>query len=240
MPDYNFSEIVSITTNSTNPLFPALNLTELDPAAVWRAASFSVAITLIFDLASSQNVNKIWLNNANFTSATIQANSTDSWAAPAVTKDVTLAKDDLGICRGYYALSETDYRYVRLVIPVQTLLRGTVPELGNVIIGEDIDLSPVAEFNSEIAEEYYTFLSDSGRYFKKRKHTPRHVLSLAFANQTKTVIDALPLTGWNNAIIFSDLSDVAEAYLVYSPVERRKITRSPLDCSLSFTLEELV
>ncbi|MFA5597003.1 MAG: hypothetical protein WDA26_05475, partial [Pusillimonas sp.] len=79
MPDYNFSEIVSITTNSTNPLFPALNLTELDPAAVWRAASFSVAITLIFDLASSQNVNKIWLNNANFTSATIQANSTDSW-----------------------------------------------------------------------------------------------------------------------------------------------------------------
>ncbi len=240
MPDYNFSLIETITSNSTNPLFPALNLLELDPAVVWRAASFSAAITLVFDFASAQNVNKIWLNNANFTTATIQANATDSWTAPAVTKDVTLAKDDLGICRGYFELSNTDYRYVRLVIPVQTLLSGTVPELGNVIIGEDLDFSPVAEFNSEIVDEYYTFISDSGRYFKNQRYTPRHVLSLAFANQIKAAIDALPLSGWATAIIFSDLSDVAEAYLVYPPVDRRKIILNPLDCSLSFTLEELV
>lgn len=240
MPDYNFSQINTITTNSTNPLFPALNLLELDPAAIWRAASFSVAINLVFDLGSAKNVDKIWLNNANFINATLQANSSDSWNNPAVSKNVALEEDDIGVVKGYFALSNVKYRYVRILIPMQSLLFGTAPQLGNVIIGKDSDFSPVSEFNVDIEHDFYTFTSDAGSFFKKERYKPRHVLNLVFNNMPKAEIAALPLTNWNNAILFTDFSPASESYLVYPPISRKQMIRNPLDCSLSFAFEELV
>jgi hypothetical protein len=240
MPDYNFTEITSITANSANPLFPAFNLLDLDPGVIWRAASFSVAVTLVFDLSTAKDINKIWLNNANFTNLSIQANSSNSWTSPAVNKSVVLGENAIGTLCGYFAFSETKYRYVRILIPVQTLAFGAAPQLGNVILGKDLDFSPVSDFHSEIVDEKYTFFSDSGRYFKKQKYKPRHVFTLVFDNITKQEALDLPLSNWENAVFFTDLGAVAESYLVYSPEGVKSNVRHSQNCSVGFDLEELV
>ena len=240
LPDYNYRNISSITASSTNALFPASNLKELDPAVIWRASAFSAAVTLVIDLGSAQSVNKIWLNNANFTSCTIQANSSDSWSSPAVSKNVTLKADDVGIIKGYFDLSPNSYRYVRVSIPVQTLTKGAVPELGNIIIGKDVDFSPVTTWNPDVEYEFYTFTSDSGSYFKTPKTKPRHVFNVTMERIEKSELFSLPLNGWNTAIIFTDLNDVADSYLVYPATQRGIKVLSPIDSSIDIAFEELV
>lgn len=230
-----------IAASSVNPLFPAANLKEYDPAVIFKAADFLTAVTLVIDLLSAQPVKKIWLNNANFTSATIQANSSNVWTTPAVSQAVTLAADDVGIIKGYFALSAESYRYVRVVIPIQTLANGdTVPSLGNIIIGEDVDFSPISKWSPDVSHDYYSFVSDGGSYFKTPKTKPRHVFGVAIEHITKADLTALPLAGWQNAIIFTDLDDVADSYLIYPPAGRKNSVLNRLDCSTDFTVEELV
>ena len=241
LPDYNFRYMASITASSANALFPASNLRELDPAVLWKASAFSSAVTLTIDFGSAVKVDKIWLNNANFKTATIMANSSNSWSSPAVTKSVTLDKDDLGIIKGYFALSSTSYRYVRISIPVQPLENSNiVPFLGNIIIGSDVDFSPVAKWEPDVDHTFYTFTSDGGSYFKTSKTKPRHVFGCGFEHITKAEHKALPITGWNNAIIYTDLDDVSDSYLVYAPAGRSSDVRNPIDCSIEMTFEELV
>lgn len=240
LPDYNFRTITSITASSVNALFPATNLKELDPAVLWKALSFSEAVTLTIDFGSAVRIDKIWLNNANFKSATIMANSSDSWSSPAFSKSVTLAKDDLGILKGYFSLTSTSYRYIRISIPVQTLENGSVPCLGNIIIGSDVDFSPVSKWEPDVDYTFYTFTSDGGSYFKTPKTKPRHVFGCGFEHITKAEHKALPITGWNNAIIYTDLDDVSDSFLVYPPAGRSSDVRNPVDCSIELTFEELV
>ena len=241
LPDYNFRNIASITASSVNSLFPASNLKELDPAVLWKASAFTEAVTLTIDLGSAVRIDKIWLNNANFKNATIMANSSNSWSSPAVTKSVTLVKDDLGILKGYFALSSTSYRYVRISIPVQTLENNdSVPSLGNIIIGLDVDFSPVAKWEPDVDHEFYTFKSDGGSYFKTEKTKPRHIFGCGFEHITKAEHKALPITGWSNAILYTDLDDVSDSFLVYPPAGRSSDVRNPIDCSIELTFEELV
>lgn len=241
LPDYNFRNISGITASSVNTLFPAANLKELDPEVLWKASAFSSTVTLTIDLGSAVKVDKIWLNNANFKTATIMANSSNSWSSPAVSKNVTLAKDDLKILKGFFALSSSSYRYVRVSIPVQTLENNdTVPSLGNIIIGSDVDFSPVAKWEPDIDCIFYTFTSDGGSYFKDQKTKPRHVFGCGFEHITKTEHKNLPLTGWNNAIIYTDLDDVSDSYLIYPPAGRSSGVKNPSDCSIEVTFEELV
>ena len=240
LPDYNFRYIQTIESNSENPLFPATNLKELDPGVIWKAASFSETAILTIDLGYLKNINRIWLNNANFTSATIMLSTTDSWSSP-VTKSVTLAKGDLGVMKGYFSIQQGSYRYVRISIPVQPLENSNiVPFLGNIIIGSDEDFSPVAKWEPDVDHTFYTFTSDGGSYFKDEKTKPRHVFGCGFEHITKAEHKNLPITGWNNAIIFTDLDDVSDSYLVYPPAGRSSDVRNPIDCSIEMTFEELV
>ncbi len=240
LPDYNFRHFASITANSENSLFPATNLTELDPCVIWKAASFSDAAIITIDLGATRQINRIWLNNANFRSATIMADTTDQWSSP-VTESVTLVKDDLGILKGYFSFTQGSYRYIRISIPVQILENNNlVPSLGNIIIGSDVDFSPVAKWEPDVDYNFYTFTSDGGSYFKTPKTKPRHIFGCGFEHISKAEHKNLPITGWNNAIIYTDLDDVSDSYLVYPPAGRSSDVRNPLDCSIEVTFEELV
>lgn len=238
--DYNMRTITAITTNSENSLFPAANLKELDPAVIWKATAFNTAVSIAIDFGKAVTVDKIWLNNANFLTATIQANSSNSWSSPAVNKNVVLVSDDIGIVKGYFNLSTSAYRYVRVLIPLQTLESGNRPTLGNIIIGKDIDFSPVSKFETNISHDYYSFVSDGGSFFKTPKTKARHVFEVAMEHITKSELKAIPLNHWQNAIIFTDMADVSDSYLVYPPASRKNEILSSIDCSIDFKLEELV
>lgn len=240
LPDYNFRNISSITANNENSLFPATNLKELDPCVLWKASSFSDTAIITIDFGLLVRFDRIWLNNANFKTATIMADTSDSWSSP-VTKSVTLTKDDLGIMKGYFSFTAGSYRYVRISIPVQPLENSNiVPSLGNIIIGSDVDFSPVAKWEPDVDHTFYTFTSDGGSYFKTEKTKPRHIFGCGFEHITKAEHKALPITGWSNAIIYTDLDDVSDSFLVYPPAGRSSDVRNPVDCSIELTFEELV
>jgi len=227
----------SITASSTKSGFPASHLEQLDPGLVWIGDASSANI--VIDLGAPVAIPYIWLNNANFLLATLQANSANSWDTPAVSLDVTLAADDINIIKGFFALSATNYRYVRLVIPSQTFTDGeSEPSLGNIIIGETVELR-VSEWEPQDFVARAKFSPDGGGFRAQDKGRPRHIFN-ASAVGTKAQIDAMPLKGWSHAVIFTDLGDPADSYLVYPPETKRGRVRNPSDVERSFVLEELV
>lgn len=236
--DKTFRAASSITASSTKTGFPASNLALYDPDVLWIAAAFSANVTLVFDLGAAVPINQIWLNNANFLSVTLQANSANSWSSPAVSKSVTLADDDVGIIKGFFDLSETSYRYVRIVIPTQSLVSGTVPQLGNVTIGTAVNL-PVSAWTPDVIHEFNSFVADNGSYTKSEKGKARHAFSAALTATTKAEIDALPLKGWLVGVIYTELGSVADSFMVYPPAGRRPRVRSQIDCDIEYVLEEL-
>ncbi|MEW6708324.1 MAG: hypothetical protein AB1403_00745 [Candidatus Riflebacteria bacterium] len=240
LTDQNMRAIDTITASSQAAGFPASNLLQYDPDLIWKAAAFSGSVTLLIDLAAAGAIDNIWLNNANFLSATIQANSADSWASPPVSESVTLAEDDVGVVKGFFDLTTTHYRYVRVVIPVQTLADGgSVPFLGNIILGTSESLV-VSSWEPAVQEDFNSFTSDGGNYSEFTPGKPRHIFSASMQAVTKAEMDAAPLKGWSAAVLFTDLGSVADSYLVYSPKGKRPRVRSQIDCDLEFVLRELV
>ena len=116
----------------------------------------------------------------------------------------------------------------------------TVPELGNVIIGNDIDLSPVASFEADYQHECYNFTTDSGNYRKTERYKPRHILTLGFECLTRAEMETIDLTSWETAVIFSDLGNVSESFFVYTPEKINRTIQSNLNISFNAELEELV
>lgn len=237
--DLNTRTPSAITASSTRAGFPASNLSLNDPEVVWMADAFSGDVNIVFDFGSAAAINQIWLNNANFLAVTIQANASNSWSSPSVSKSVTLAADDVGVVKGFFDLSEIAYRYVRIVIPVQSLLSGEVPWIGNAVIGTAEDLL-VSAWNPDVIKEFSSFLADGGAYSKSEKGKARHVFVAAGASITKAELDAMPLNGWLTAIIYTQLGSVADSFMVYAPAGKRTRVRSQIDCDVEYVLEELV
>jgi len=234
------SAINAITASSEAVGFPPANLLQYDPDLIWKAGSFLTSITLVIDLAVASSIDHVWLNNANFLSATVQANSTNAWSAPAFSIAVVLAADDIGVVKGFFNLTSTKYRYVRIVIPTQSLTDGgTVPSLGNIIVGTS-DYLLVSTWEPTINQELDSFTSDGGSYNEEARGKARHIFAAGMLGETKAGIDAAPLSNWSTAVIFTDLGSVADSYLVYSPKGKQVRVRSQIDCDLSFTLRELV
>lgn len=238
--DRNMRTISSIAASSEAAGFAAANLLQHDPALVWKAAAFSGNVTLTADLGAAGQINFIWLNNANFLNATIQANSANTWDSPAVSKAAVMAEDDVGVIKGVFEFSASPLRYVRVVIPVQALTDGSsVPFLGNLILGQAQEMI-VSTWRPQVVEEFNDFLSDGGSYHEASKGKARHIFSVGILNEPKSVIDSLPIKGWEVAIIDTEFGSVADSYLVYRPKGKQPVVRSPIDCDIEFVLRELV
>lgn len=106
------------------------------------------AIVLDFSVATVLEV--VALIHANFTSATIQGNATNSWGAPSYTQAITLAR--AGNRRYHYALRPVafNYRYLRVNVPTQSTTDGATRfALGGIWAGlitsppRDIRMEPV-------------------------------------------------------------------------------------------------
>jgi len=125
------------TATNENLSFPVSNLKDARSTKSFRSTTSSSVI--VFDFITVEIVNSIIItankiNGYNITAPiTIEANSTDTWAAPAFTTTITSLDDDFG-----YTLKEfTDqsYRFWRI-----TLSSAIYVELGNIFIGAKMEL----------------------------------------------------------------------------------------------------
>jgi hypothetical protein len=234
------SVIDTINASSEFELFPVENLLDYDPNKLWIASSFAAQITILIDFGSAKPINAVWLNNANFLSATIEANSSDSWASPPVSVSATMAEDGAGVVKGFFDVAAADYRYVRIVIPVQSLLDGgAYPWLGNIIIGEPESII-IGDWGSDIEEETDEFKSTGGNYDQNIYGVARHIFTASMVHADKSEIDAAPLKGWSYAVWASDLGSVADSWLVCAPTAKSLKIRNVKDCDLSFKLRQRV
>lgn len=114
------------TASTEHASFPAENIADLSkPSAEYRSTG-ALQTTIVLDTgAASTAVAAVYVGGVNFTSLTIQGNATDSWGAPSFTQAVTIAQDaELLKRKAFIALTAFAYRYMRLVIPVQTRTDG--------------------------------------------------------------------------------------------------------------------
>lgn len=237
--DNNMRAVSVITASSEAAGFSVANLLKYDPDLIWKAASFSANVRITLDLGSPGALDHIWLNNANFLSAVIEANASNSWASPAVSVPVTLAEDDIGVIKGFFDLSATPYRYVSVVVPVQTLVSGTLPQLGNIIIGNSVYLY-ASTWEPTVQEEMNAWQPDGGGYVEESKGKARHIFSTSMLGITKAELDAAPLKGWEVAIVNTELGSVADSYLVYRPKGMRIRVFSQINCEVEYVMRELV
>lgn len=236
LKDRDFLEFSTITASSFDVNFPPSNLILFDPGVVWKAETFAEELNLVIDLGAPLKARHIWLCNANFVNCTIQASSADSWAMPEVSRLVTLVKDRVGILKGFFDLSTSNYRYIRLIIPVQPLAFGSVPQLGNIIIGAASELS-VSDFSVSETWKWKKFESDGGSYSQIRKGRGRQSIQLAFHGSALD-ISSIAFSDSDLILLFADLGDVSESYLVYAPETGVIKKRNSLDAEVSYVLEE--
>ena len=226
-----FNSFSSITGNAASG-YPLTNLATLDSNEIWKGTSNTETITI--DFGSAKPVSGIFFNNANFTSAVVTASNNSDFSS-GVQLNLTLKKDDLGIIKGFGTIAETNYRYLRIVF--SSVVSGSVCQLGNLIVGKSENIK-VASWSPEVVDKIKDFESDGGSYRTKKRGQSRHVFSVGFTN-IKSVIDGLPLD-FDEAVIFTDLDNVADSYIIGRPEQRRGTVNNILDCSLNLVLKELI
>ena len=228
----SFNTFSSITGNAATG-YPLTNLAKLDTNEIWKGTSSTETITI--DFGSAKPVSGIFLNNTNFTSAIITASNSSDFSG-GVQLNLTLKKDNLGIIKGFGTIASTNYRYLKVVC--SGLVSGaTVCQMGNLMVGKSENIK-VASWAPEIIDKIIDFESDGGSYRTRRKGQSRHIFNVGFTN-IKTAIDELPLD-FDYAVIFTDLSDVADSYIIGRPEQRRGNVNNPLDCSLNLVFKELI
>lgn len=209
------------------------NLKSIDTNEIWKGTANSETIRI--DLGSAKSVDTVFLNNSNFTSASVTVTNSSDYSG-GTTKNFTLVKDDLGIYRAFCDIGGGNtYRYIKIIC--STLVSGSVCQLGNVIIGKSSEIV-ISEWSADVIDLVASFESDGGAYREKKKGQSRHSFNASFTS-TKDGIDSLPLN-FSQAVIYTDLNDIADAYIIGIPQSRRKSVRNPVDCSLSVVFKELI
>lgn len=235
-----FETLPTITASTSNAQYPVSNIAQIDPGRVWQPTTFTAPAPawIVVDYGSAKSLTDLFLNNCNFTSATIQGNDTDSWTTPAFSQAVTLAKDDCQVRKGYFTLTAFNYRYLRILITFQTLDNSaTYPFIGNLITGTATTLK-VSEWAPQKIKRYSVFQSDGGSYSKTPKGKARHTFGCAVSSTLATVESI----NWDylHAVVYEDLGNVAGSWLVYHPNEIGKSIKNTNDASLRLTFEERV
>lgn len=227
----------SITATSSADGFPAANLNEWDSGLIWKAASFAADVSIVLDLGSHLSFDAIVINNANFAAATIQANITDEWTNPAYSSEVSLGRY-CDIRKAYIQLpgAGLTQRFVRLVVPVQTLDSGSEPFLGNFFVGTASNFA-ASRYGIKKIRPVDVFRPDSG-VPRKKFLLPYHQFDIAITQQSLAETDLFSVF-WNKAVLFDELnSDISRMWLVYAPEHEQQGIRNPVDTDRQFQLQE--
>lgn len=125
-----FNTGIGLVESSAAAGYPALNVIDWRyPRRTWRSTT-TAAQTLTFDFGASPPSHVgIYLRGTNFITATLMANPTNTWGAPAISKALTIPLD--AFLSRYHTMvfwnttrTVVTHRYVQLAIPNQTTTDG--------------------------------------------------------------------------------------------------------------------
>jgi hypothetical protein len=117
---YNFVEPDTITASEEAVGFSADNLIIYNHGIWhWRSDDITGEKGIVLDYGSAQALTDFLITGANFASATIQGNATDSWGSPSFTQAITLTQQTQNRRYNHWAsLSGFNYQFLRIKIDV--------------------------------------------------------------------------------------------------------------------------
>jgi hypothetical protein len=231
-----FTTLTNIASSGAATGFPASNVSNLDPGIYWKADAYAGAVSVVAQIGAG--ITAIFLNRCNFPLATFQWNATNSWGSPTVSTAITLVKDDAGNRKGWFAVTGTSPGFIRILITAsQSLdLGATLPVIGNLICGTSIAFPVVSGIRPVLVQKRDSFLSRGGSYSELKRGYARHTISIEIVDALATV-RAMDKT-WAYGVLWADLANAGDAWLVYAPGNWDKPFESGSDSKLSFTVEE--
>lgn len=117
----NFGATATVTASSELGSSLATNVrTPGRPFLPWRTTTTGDQ-SVVLDFTTAKSVKLLLLIRANFTSARIQGNPTDSWGSPAFNQLITISRNPWNYRYQHgVRLTGFNYRYLRILIPSQT------------------------------------------------------------------------------------------------------------------------
>lgn len=233
-----FESLATLTASGSNASFPVANVIDIEPFKRWHADAYAGDVWVMNDFGSAKSLTAIFLNQCNFPACKVQGNDTNSWGTPSFELSCALVVDDAGNRKGWFDLSAFNYRYIRVLIASgQTLDNSeTVPAIGNIIAGTSAALPLVGDFVARMVQRSIRFESDGGAVDKVKVGRPRHIISIGIGDSLAN-IRSMPKR-WTIGVLFADLANAGEAWLVFPPDDWNRPIRSVIDADLQFNLEE--
>ena len=233
-----FETLATLTSSGENASFPASNIKLLDPMLRWHADAYTGAVWLMVDFGAAKSLTGFFLNQANFPACVISGDDTPSPWSPAFTMNCSLLRDDLNNRKGFFSSSTFNYRYLRVTIAGSQSLDNseTVPSLGNLIVGASETLPFVTDLNPAIVTKKKSFDCPGGGYFEADIGRGRQVITMGLGD-TWAKFRSMSKS-WADAVVFADLGNVAESWLVFSPGNWEKPIKNIFDSKMSFQLRE--
>ena len=235
----SFQDLGTITSSGAAAGYPAANIEDLNPGLVWRADAYTGDVWLKCDLGGAKSLTALFVNRANFPHLHIQGHASDDWGSPSFDLGCDLVKDDADNRKGWFDLAAFNYQWVRILIPgSQALDAGSVPEIGNVILGTSAALPVVSNFTPELLSKVNTWQSDGGSLRKNYRGVLRHAITVTMGD-TLANVRAMVKT-WTHAVLYADLAASGETWLVYRPDRISMPIKNTIDAGAQATFEERV
>ena len=232
-----FDSLGTLTSSGDASGHGRANIADLDPAMVWKADAYAGEVWLKMDLGSAKALTAVFLNRANFPQARIQGHASDSWGTPSFNLLVDLVRDEAENRKVYTQLTAFNYQWLRILIPgSQALDSGLVPELGNLIIGTDAATPLCPRLDVTLVSRIDRFEPSGAGMRKRFRGEPWHLIDAEFSDSLAN-IQALPKI-WNHAVLWADLGDVSQSWLVTRPDRWSRPLKNVLDAQLRQTFEE--
>ena len=234
-----FQSLGTPTSSGATTGFPVTNITDLDPNKRWLSAYYpGEDVWTLVDFGSAKVLTAIFLNQCNFPQCVIQGNASNVWSSPSFNYLANLIKDDASNRKGWFDLSAFNYRYLRILITASQPLDNseTVQAIGNLIAGSSVSLPIVGELTPHLTQRFNRFESDGGNLTKTKKGRAKHTIGIGIGDSLAN-IRAMDKT-WNIGVLYADMGNAGESWLVYPPEDWNKPIKNILDSQLSFTVEE--
>jgi hypothetical protein len=233
-----FEALTTKTSSGAGAGFPVANIADLDPFVRWVADAYTGDVWVKVDFGSAKVLTGLFLNQCNFPHCHVQGHASDSWASPSFDLGVDLVLDDAANRKGWFDLVAFNYRWLRILIPgSQTLDKSeTVPAIGNLLVGAAVTLPLVSDFEARMVQRVRAFEADGGGYRESKQGRARHLISIGIGDSLAN-IRAMP-KAWADAVIYADLGDAGDSWLVFPPNDWSRPIRSIIDAELRFQLRE--
>ena len=244
-------------TTELGSTFSKENIELIDqPFVVWKGVTNNPH-TLTIDMGAFFSDIKIYINNVNFPSLTIQAHDTDTWGSPNFNQSVTVNKNLFHQRRmGYWDLKDlasfSNLRYIRLSIPNQTTDDGDSFRVGAVALMSSVTELERNPFRFDMitrTPKIFSRDTDSDAVLEQAVTAPNYVVFTADFQVGRDIDRSDTVTLYNNVVhpdfflLYVNNGFPEEAYMLKrTSTIRRTLSNNPATevREQGFILEEVI